>query len=477
MDALAASATAKKEPKKRKRRISTSKESTATSPPTSPSVSTALTNGVPTTTTTATTQMTLRGITPANFYQDTLETTDCADDDKPKEDEEKPSDETTGENPPTPTDNEEKMEVTEKTDGVEGDLKGVLVHVRKKGPKKTLKWKPESELVEVQYFELDETERVNVSKPFGDMARMEITSEKQALQMRKVQNDDHMSVQIPWRPLIEIDLSPRLAEPGSKSLEKDIQFAREKSFLGMSPLMHRYAETPAEPDVQQYQVTDPVIIPLEDPENTDQDAPSQPWPEPKGSPPQVPMQNMPPMFPNIQAPFQSFGGPPPAFQNVPFGGPTFVPPPNIMGPGGPNMAPPGNPHEQWNNPMNNPMNAPMNNGPMIPPNCPPDMMNQGPPMFPPKHPDNFNQNMNEFPPHFNQPNMFPQNNFNMRGRGGFRGARGGNGPWVRMNGPGPGPGGWNHRGGGMNRGGRVCKNVKNFGYCRNRDTCPFFHPN
>ncbi|KAK9709573.1 hypothetical protein QE152_g26509 [Popillia japonica] len=114
------------------------------------------------------------------------------------------------------------------------------------------------------------------------------------------------------------------------------------------------------------------------------------------------------------------------------------------------------------------------------------MMNPGPPMFPPKHPDNFNQNMNEFPPQgFNQPNMFPQNNFNMRGsggRGGFRGGRGANGPWVRMNGPGPGPGGgggggWNQRGGGMNRGGRVCKNVKNYGYCRNRDNCPFFHPN
>ncbi|KAI4464175.1 serine/threonine-protein phosphatase 1 regulatory subunit 10-related [Holotrichia oblita] len=501
MDALAASASAKKEPKKRKRRISISKESTASgssSPPTSPQVTTALTNGSPstTTTTTSTHQMALRGITPPNFYQDTLETEN--DEDKPNKDEDDQSpkmDEAT-DRPSTPTDTESKMDMDDVKPaggggGNENELKGVLVHVRKKGPKKSLKWKCEAELVEVQYFELDETERVNVSKPFGDMARMEITSEKHALQMRKVQNDDNMSPQIPWRLLREIDLKPILAEPGCKSLEKDIQFAREKSFIGMSPLMHRYADSPAEPDLQQYQVTDPVIIPLEDPENSDPDAPPQLWPEPKGSPPQVPIPNMPPMFPNIQAPFQNFGGPPPGFQNVPFNAPNFVPPPNMMGgPAGPNVVPPANPHDwnNMNNPMVNPMNNPMNNGPIMPPNCPPDMMNQGPPMFPPKHPDNFNQNMNEFPPQgFNQPNMFPQNNFNMRGsggRGGFRGGRGANGPWVRMNGPGPGPGGgggggggWNQRGGGMNRGGRVCKNVKNYGYCRNRDNCPFFHPN
>lgn len=129
------------------------------------------------------------------------------------------------------------------------------------------------------------------------------------------------------------------------------------------------------------------------------------------------------------------------------------------------------PGGEWNN---------MNNGQMMPPNMgPPQMMNHNMPMNPNMFggpgpggpPDGFNaMNENNFPMQFNQPNMFPPNNFNMnRGRGAFR--RGG-GPWVRMN----APGGWHNRGGG-HRGGRLCKNVQNHGYCRNRDNCHFLHPN
>lgn len=436
MDALNA-ATTKKEPKKRKRRPSASKEQSG-SPPSSPAA-------VPTSPTGS--SLSFKNITPANFYQDTL---DGKTDDERSED--KNEDDSTMEE-----DNNESVSPT-RTD-VNG-LKGVLLYTKKKGPKRTISWKQDSELVDVQYFELDETERVNVTRAFMDLAKMEMSGEREALQLsRKLPNEDVMDVQITWRGLTEVDMRAPLVQSGAKSLEKDIQFAREKSVLQalyFSRKMIPDSPTECEPEI--HQMTDPVLIPLEDPDNPEQDTSIPPWPEAKGSPPPPTIQSVPPIFPG---PFPNFPIPtqPATFPNIPFTGPgnNFIPP-NMIGP---NM-----------------------NGPMIPPNMPPpEMMNPGP--MPPPGPfgpgpgPEFNQNMNDFPPHFNQPpgmgGMFPPNNFNMnRGRG-FRRGGGMNGPWIRMNGPGPG---WNPgRGGGGNRGGRVCKNVKNHGYCRNRDSCPFYHPN
>jgi protein phosphatase 1 regulatory subunit 10 len=34
-----------------------------------------------------------------------------------------------------------------------------------------------------------------------------------------------------WQPLIPIDIPPNLVEPGSRSREKDVQYAREKVIL------------------------------------------------------------------------------------------------------------------------------------------------------------------------------------------------------------------------------------------------------
>lgn len=447
MDALTASATAKKEPKKRKRRASVSKDSTPGSPPQSPVIAQK-----------ATSPNTIKSITP-NFYQDTLE--EKSDDAKEGKREE-------NQGGSTPTDNSEPMEeasivssnVSKRVNS--SGLKSVLVHGKRSGPKKSIRWKPDDNLVEVQYFELDETERVNVTKNFMDMAKMEMSSEREALQMsRKLQNEDLMDAQTVWRKPVEMDLPPPMAIPGSQSLEKDIQFAREKSVLQALYFNKRMVpDSPAEPEPENHQMTDPVLIPLEDPvNNQEQDLRNIPWPEPKGSPPPEPQTiNLPPIFQNPQGQFPSFPnvGPPGGFQGLP---------PQFAGPGnGPNFIPPNMPpNDGWGNPQ------------MLPP---PDIINQpnmfgpGGPNGPP--PDNFSPMMNDNfnPMQFNQPNMFPPNNFNMRGRGGFRG-RGG--PWLRMNGPGPGV--W-HRGGGMpHRGGRLCKNVKNHGYCRNRDSCPFVHPN
>lgn len=377
----------------------------------------------------------------------------------------------------TPTDDDEEALKNEKIYKADG-VKGVLLYAKKKGPKRSIQWKNEADLVEVRYFELDETERVNVTKTFMDMAKMDISSEREALQnSRKLPNEDLMEPQAMWRLLFLIDQPDALVQPGSKSLEKDIQFAREKSVLQALYFDKRkIPDSPDEPMPENHQMSDPVMIPLEDADSQEIDLRNTPWPEPKGSPPHIESQLQPQVFPNLGGQFNtSFPQmPPPAFQNMQprFNGPGNFGPPNIMPNGnimGPNMGPP---H---------------------------DLINpQGQNIFGPGGPDGGgfqNENTSNFPLPFNPPNnmnmnFIPPNNFNMNrpmmNRGGFRrgGGNNNNGPWVRMSGPGPGgmgPNNWNRGGGGHHRGGgggggRMCKNIKNHGYCRNRDNCPFMHP-
>lgn len=74
-----------------------------------------------------------------------------------------------------------------------GALKSVLLLQKRKGPKKNLKWK--TELESIRYFELDETERVNVTKTFTDMKQMEKQNEREAFQMaRKLSKFLHLHV-------------------------------------------------------------------------------------------------------------------------------------------------------------------------------------------------------------------------------------------------------------------------------------------
>lgn len=166
---------------------------------------------------------------------------------------------------------------------------GVLTLHRRKGPKKSLRWKPQETLEEVRYFELDETERVNVTKAFIDMKQMERADERESfLISRKATTDDLMSEQIPYGPLILVDDVP---EHVVKSKEKDIQAEREKTCLktiyfnrAMIP------DSPLEPDVIAFQNVEPPMIPLFDiTGNTDaiHDYTNMPWPEPKGSPPHL----------------------------------------------------------------------------------------------------------------------------------------------------------------------------------------------
>nr|XP_012148740.1 PREDICTED: serine/threonine-protein phosphatase 1 regulatory subunit 10 isoform X2 [Megachile rotundata]XP_012148741.1 PREDICTED: serine/threonine-protein phosphatase 1 regulatory subunit 10 isoform X2 [Megachile rotundata]XP_012148742.1 PREDICTED: serine/threonine-protein phosphatase 1 regulatory subunit 10 isoform X2 [Megachile rotundata]XP_012148743.1 PREDICTED: serine/threonine-protein phosphatase 1 regulatory subunit 10 isoform X2 [Megachile rotundata]XP_012148744.1 PREDICTED: serine/th len=547
MDALTAS-TKSKEPRKRKRRTSITKDGpteakkqeTASSdnrdvtpPPTSPPSADEKSPVV---------------VKPNfKFYQDTLETDEDkeqkekenSDDDAKKEKEETSDDQKEnrvfkadvdddGSNTPTPDDDvEEKTsdspeDTSSMSDSTKKEnvgaypeiryvdgLRSVLLLQKRKGPKKVLKWK--TDLESVRYFELDETERVNVTKTFTDMKQMEKQNEREAFQMaRKLSNEDLMEERTRWKPLIPIDLPPALVEPGKDSREKDIQYAREKGIL-QALYFNRsmIPDSAAEPDEERHHVySEPKIIPLDDltgNKESEKDFTSMPWPEPK---PQLQPQTPPvsnfhySSFPHNQQPVMAPMGPQASMGPMPQMSQQMMPP-SHMGPLGPEMGGPMSaggggwrtgdgkvvvPDAMGMNPMGNMPNAfppGMEGGPMVPPGMlgPPPMYNQqqeGYGMMGPEDMGFNNMNPNNFqgPP---GPLYGPGPNFQgPRGGGPMHGrGRGVPGPgWYRGGGGPPGRGGW--RGGGGWRGSGkqppVCRQFSKNGYCRVGDKCQYLHP-
>ncbi|XP_037976794.2 serine/threonine-protein phosphatase 1 regulatory subunit 10 [Plutella xylostella] len=470
MDALNASATNKKEPKKRKRRTSGSKDGSGeASPPHTPASPT-------------------RDAKPPRFYQDTLDTDD--DKDKSIEKENETNDNT--ENIDLEKKVTESMETTEPHTITVNGLKGVLCYHKKRGPKKSIKWKPEAELEEVQYFELDETERVNVTKTFTDMKNWERIHEREAFQKgRNLSNEDVMEEKTNWRPLIPIDTEGQVhVDYGKNSKEKDIQAMRQKGTL--QPLYFHKSMIPdsaLEPEPETHLYSEPSIIPLEDVTgNTDNisDFRNMPWPEPKGNaPPQsASTVNVAPMFqPNMAQFPNSF---PNQFPGVPpFQAPTMVP--NDWQ----NAVPPMMANGMAAGPMGAMPPGAMPPGAMPPGMMMPETMMMGPEMFGapnamfgPVPPEGFMMD------NMMAPNMFPPD-FNMSGGvvggGGAEGFQGGSFR-GNMRGRGAGGGGhWRGKGswdgpprgrGGHSRGGRktVCIYFQRKGSCRQGDNCTFLHP-
>lgn len=485
MDALTASATNKKEPRKRKRRISGSKDNSTSgdgSPPASPTT--------PQTPTSPTVEESKS--TPLRFYQDTLDTEE---DDKDKEIRSKSpmeevKDAIVSESPMSPCDKDDinislKLEINEDDPPppviMPGGLRSVLSVHKRKGPKKTLTWR--TVIQDVQYFELDETERVNVTKTFSAMKQMEHTHEREAFKKgRNITNDDFMEEKTMWRKLIPIDgLKGAIVEPGVNSKEKEIQKVRQEKVMQAMYFNSKIPDSPAEADHEILPASEPVSIPLEDVTGATESVnnfQNTPWPDPKVTPPTVkpnPGMPNPQMFPN---------GPPfnPGFNGIPFGMP---------GPGyQQGMMPPMAGGEWAGNGPNMMMNEGMPN---------PDMfMGPGPGPGPGMGPGSmFSGQTNDYPmmdvgstaptgfqPGFNNqmgpggPPMGmnrPMGPFGFKNRGGVRGPapRGGHMGWRSK-----GPGNWNgpHRGGSGHRGnGRLCTHFQKKGFCRHGDSCPFVH--
>lgn len=339
---------------------------------------------------------------------------------------------------------------------------GVLTILKRKGPKKQLRWRPQESLEEIHYFELDETERTNVSRNSVEAHQSMNEREGDAfLIARKMNADDQMTEQVPWKPLLIVDDVPPHPE-GKESKEKKIQFDREQTCL-RAIYFNRFTipDSPAEPDMEHYQITDPAIIPLDDPNGPPEgikDLVAYGWPEPRGSPRQQPIGFEDPV------PFNSF--PPnfgfnngPGWNNQPnLLPPAFNGPPNLLNMNA--MQPP----DAVNNMNMNPMN-------MMPMNQP----------FP-------NQNQN-----FGPPNGMRNNNFNGNNFGNNRmnaGPPQNNQNWFRPNGPPqnnwrPPMGNNNNNGGGGNNNNNrprhdwnprnICRAFDK-GFCRHGDKCQWLHP-
>ncbi|GAB0087289.1 hypothetical protein DMENIID0001_015820 [Sergentomyia squamirostris] len=486
MDALCSMAsTNRKDTKKRKRRPSSSKDAaggSTSSPPESPTVSSPKIAAAP-----------------LKFYQDTLEVNedgekndeakekteenDAEDDNVIKNKRLRSSKRTAAATASVDADEEKKNaakgeKIEEKDSSSEEEVTpkppgpgcgpngppGVLVIHRRKGPKKSVKWRPQEELESIQYFELDETERVNVTKTFTDMKQMERYGEREAfLLARKLPVDDVMIEQVPWRTPEMIDDIPPSVE--CKSKEKKIQTERESTVLKALYFNRMMIpDSPAEPDMEQYKITDPVIIPLDDgnPEN-ENDFTNTPWPDPKDSPSDTgsggvnqadqafnQFNNMMAAANNQPMPQNPWQMPGPPFQQ--FNMATFQPPPM----------------DQHGNPMPFPNPDDMNMQAM---NMGPFPGGPGPNFMPGPGPGVFNGG--GFPGDMNNPMM----GMNMPPRGPPPNMQNmPPGPWFRP--PTAPPHGWrpppSRNNWHNNPSNRICKLYKK-GFCKKGDLCGFIH--
>ncbi|KAI9584080.1 serine/threonine-protein phosphatase 1 regulatory subunit 10 [Glossina fuscipes] len=249
---------------------------------------------------------------------------------------------------------------------------GVLMLHRRKGPKKKLSWSPQETLEQIRYFELDETERVNVTKTsFMDMKNLERFNERDAIIMsrRGFQREDNMEAQTTWKPLIEVEDVPHHPD-GSQSKQRKIQAEREMTTLRALYFSHAIIpDSPAEAEIEPVFAYDVPVIPLDDlTGNPDavNDFTSMPWPEPKGSPKQG--DNSMSGTGGLGSPVDMFAGPVPAVipanTNNPFN--PFLSPFGNSGGQAPQQMPLQNgPQSPWQNPTNamGPMGP--GNGPLL----------------------------------------------------------------------------------------------------------------
>ncbi|KAM8778747.1 serine/threonine-protein phosphatase 1 regulatory subunit 10 isoform 1-T2 [Rhynchonycteris naso] len=134
---------------------------------------------------------------------------------------------------------------------------------RKGRKRKTVTWPEEGKLREYFYFELDETERVNVNriKDFGEAAKREILSDRHAFETARRLSHDNMEEKVPWVSPRPLALPSPLVSPGSNSQERHIQAEREKGILQE---LFLNKESPHEPDPEPYEPVPPKLIPLDE---------------------------------------------------------------------------------------------------------------------------------------------------------------------------------------------------------------------
>ncbi|XP_034126042.1 serine/threonine-protein phosphatase 1 regulatory subunit 10 isoform X3 [Drosophila guanche] len=301
---------------------------------------------------------------------------------------------------------------------------GVLMLHRRKGPKKKLTWQPEDKLTQIRFFEVDLSERVNVTKQtFTEMKNMERYSERDALNISRRGFDDSMQPQMEWRPLIEVDNVSNVPH-GNLSKQRHVQAEREATTLrALYFSTDMIPDSPAEAELEPHFAHDIPVIPVDDlTGNPDavNDYSDLKWPEPKGygpsgiGGPDIPYNDSVMMGPG-------HGGPPNMLTNNP-----FQPFANNFMPNGGNMPP----NQQM--PMQGPVPGPIG---------PPIWQNQmGPSVGPvgPMGPVGMDMNMGGIPPQNYMGNQFGSPGGPPYASGPPQPFNQGFSPMM-MNGPGPGP--------------------------------------
>jgi len=153
------------------------------------------------------------------------------------------------------------------------DVSGILVMAKgSTSTKKNIHWESDENLVRIEYFEMDETERVNVNKvKFETMRQREAAMEKTRLislvnngpREEEGQNSNSGNDRIPWR-LIKLDSIPPLNDFGNGSNEKVVQTQREKTVLQALIFDNKKPPDLSEPDFCVTPEEVPITVPLED---------------------------------------------------------------------------------------------------------------------------------------------------------------------------------------------------------------------
>ncbi|XP_061875676.1 LOW QUALITY PROTEIN: serine/threonine-protein phosphatase 1 regulatory subunit 10 [Colius striatus] len=191
--------------------------------------------------------------------------------------------------------------------------------------KKTVSWPEESRLRQFFYFELDETERVNVNKikDFGEAAKRELLMDRVAFETARRLSHDTMEEKVPWSCPRPLELPPPLVLPGSGSHERFTQAEREKGILQELFLSKESVpDSPHEPDPESYEPLPPKLIPL------DEECSGEELPYPEGLEPGAAAApeagaKLPPVLANLMGSVGAGKGPPGA-------GPAPAPPINMQ---------------------------------------------------------------------------------------------------------------------------------------------------
>ncbi|KAJ8288065.1 hypothetical protein COCON_G00007240 [Conger conger] len=169
---------------------------------------------------------------------------------------------------PVPSEETEVMDTGERPNALSeprGEEESLLTKSGKK--KKSVRWAEEAQLKEYFFFDLDETERVNVNKikDFGEAARRELMMDRQAFETARRHSHDAMEESTAWTPPRPLTMVTSLVISGANSSEKHTQRDRELGILQEIFLSKdSVPDTPHEPEPEPYEPVPPRLIPIDE---------------------------------------------------------------------------------------------------------------------------------------------------------------------------------------------------------------------